>query len=135
MNPDRYIKAMNYHIEQAVALYLKGMAYYNELEQEIENLKKKIDIIDIKSATIFGLMSNIEYIKSVLKEIEYLEKEKEKLKADLDELREDIKLRYGQKKAFEVLIKKYKEREEMLDKKKELEIAEEVYRNKLTNNK
>ncbi|MCX7760785.1 MAG: hypothetical protein N2Z81_06305 [Hydrogenothermaceae bacterium] len=135
MNPDRYIKAMNYHIEQAVALYLKGMAYYNELEQEIENLKKKVDILDIKSATVFGLMSNIEYIKSVLEEIEYLEKEKEKLKADLDELREDIKLRYGQKKAFEILIKKYKEKEEMLDRKKEIEVAEEVYRSKLINSK
>ncbi|MEZ0323957.1 MAG: hypothetical protein ABWJ98_06595 [Hydrogenothermaceae bacterium] len=135
MNPDRYIKIMNYHIEQTVALYLKGLAHYKELEEKIEDLKKKIDTINLESTTIFSIKSNIEYIKFLLQQIEYLEKEREKLKAELERLREDIKLRYGQKKAFEILIKKYKEKEELLDKKKEIEIAEEVYINKLVNNK
>lgn len=133
MNRETAIKVIENEIQQAVASYLKARAVYESLKEDLDRLKSKVEGFIFESHSPIEIMRNVEYVKINLYEIEKMEKDLEEMLKDIEVLKENIKLLNATKKAVKRYYHKKFIQEEKKEAIRELEIAEEVYRNKFTN--
>lgn len=127
MNSEIIIKAIDYQIEQNVANYIRTKALYEEMKQELERLKEIVGIIQIEDEPVASIIHKLEYTKTVLYQIEDMEKSLEEILKVMEDTKNQIKIMYGRKKAIEKLAKKREKINQQKENKKEQLIAEEIY--------
>lgn len=135
MKRETAIKAIEYEIQQAVAYYIKARAVYEGLREDLEKLKARVDSFIFESQSPLEIMHKVEYIKISLYEIEEMEKQLQEMEKDIEIFKEKIKLLNATKKALKKFLDKKSKIEEKKEVLRELEIAEEIYRNKLITDK
>lgn len=133
MKNKNVIIALDYKLQQIVADYIRLKAVYEELMSEVNKMRKNIENFVFESGSPLEIMRRVEYMKLNLYEIEKIELELNKTRQELEDLRENIKLLNATKKAVEKYLDEKIKKENKKQQLKELNLAEEIYRNKLAN--